>query len=313
MHPLVSVIVPCYNAQSWVSSAVESALSQTWPEVEVIAVNDGSSDDSISVLRRLSGPRVTVIDQPNRGASAARNAGLRLAKGQFIQYLDADDLLSPSKLANQVPLLLEKGDDVVATARWARFQEDPGAGVVTESPLFQDLDPVGFLLLLAATGEMMHPAAWLVPAAVARIAGPWNEGLSLNDDGEYFARVVLASRKVVHARDSLSLYRSGLSRSLSGRTDRKALNSLYASCELVAEHLKRAEDSQRVRSALADYYQRLAYEEYPGAPDLSDRAQAHADLLGGSKVRPQMGRRQAWLSRILGWKLARRASLLIRK
>jgi glycosyltransferase involved in cell wall biosynthesis len=311
MTPLVSIIIPCYNAEPWVADAVESALSQTWPEIEVIAINDGSTDGSLSVLRRLASSKVRVIDQANRGASAARNAGLLAAKGQLIQFLDADDLLSADKLASQVPRLIANGPEAVATARWGRFEKNPSVAVVTESPLFHDLDPVDFLLLHTATGRMMHPAAWLVPAGVARKAGPWNESLSLNDDGEYFARVALAAAKVIHIPDSLSLYRSRLPDSLSGRGDRRSLESLFVSCELVAAHLREKEDSPRVRQALADYFQRLAYEVYPGAPKLSARAQASADLLGGSKVLPEMGRRQEWLSRIVGWRLARRAAQYI--
>jgi len=311
MTPLVSIITPCYNAEAWIGGAIESALGQTWPNIEVIVVNDGSSDASPAVLRRYAGAKVRVIDQPNRGASAARNAGLRAAAGAFIQFLDADDLLTPVKIASQVALLATRGDGTVATARWARFRDSPEAATQDDSPLFADLAPVDFLLMLASGGHMMHPAAWLVPYGVARAAGPWDETLSLNDDGEYFARVCLASRGVVHAPDALTLYRSHVKGSLSGRRDRRSLDSLCRSCELVAKHLADAEDSPRVRRALADYFQRLAYELYPGAPDLCRQAEAKARKLGGSALRPPMGRRQALLARLVGWRLARRVSSLL--
>jgi len=308
MNPVISVIVPCFNAQSWVGAAIESALAQDGPELEVIAINDGSTDGSLSVLERYTGPRVRVIDQPNRGSAAARNAGLGAARGKYIQFLDADDLLAPAKIANQVSLLAGRGPDTVATSRWARFKGNPSEAVAAESPLYRDISPIDFLLLHTGEGHMMHPGAWLVPSAVARRAGPWNESLSLNDDGEYFARVALASSTIVHSANSLVLYRSGLSGSLSGRSDRRSLESMYRSCEQVADHLRGAEDSPRVRRALADYFQRLAYEVYPAAPDLFRRAEARARALGGSAVLPPMGRRQAWLARLVGWRLARRAA-----
>jgi len=308
MNPLVSIIIPCHNAEPWVAAAVESALAQTWEDIEVIAVNDGSTDGSAGVLRRLAGPRVRVIDQPNSGASSARNSGLRAAGGEFIQFLDADDLLAPAKVAQQVALLANRGAGFVASARWARFRGDASSATQEDSPLFADLSAVDFLLLHTAGGHMMHPAAWLLPSAVALAAGPWDETLSLNDDGEYFARVCLASKGIAHASDSLTLYRSHLPGSLSARRDRRSLDSLFRSCELVAEHLERAEDSPRTRSARADYYQRLAYEVYPAAPDLFRRAEAKVRELGGSKLRPPMGRRQALLARLVGWKLARRAA-----
>jgi glycosyltransferase involved in cell wall biosynthesis len=306
MNPTVSVVMPCYNAERWVAGAVESALLQTGFELEVIAVNDGSKDGTLSVLRSLEGPRVTILDQVNRGASAARNAGLKAARGEYIQFLDADDLLAAGKIGAQLKLLGAQDEGTVSTAKWARFREDPTAAIVTDSPLFADLGPVEFLILHVAQGQMMHPAAWLVPAAIARAAGPWNEDLTLNDDGEYFSRVVLASKGIVHARDSLSLYRSGLASSLSGRADRRALESLFLSCELVAGHLRKAEDSPRVRRALADYFQRLTFETYPGAPDLSRRAEVLSRSLGESTLQPLMGGRQALFARLLGWRLVRR-------
>ena len=306
MKPLVSVIIPCYNAEPWVAAAVDSALAQTWTQIEVIAVNDGSTDASLAALRGISHPGLTVIDQPNRGAAAARNAGLAAARGQYIQFLDADDLLTPGKVAGQVALLESCGAGAVATARWARFQDDPSVAAPGDPALYRDFDPVDFVLMLTSGGHMMHPAAWLVPSPVARAAGPWDESLSLNDDGEYFARVALASRRIVHAPQSLTLYRSHMAQSLSGRRDRRALESLYRSCELVAQHLTAAEDSERVRRALADYFQRLAYEVYPAAPDLYHGAARRARELGGSPLRPQMGRRQALLARFVGWRLARR-------
>jgi hypothetical protein len=209
-------------------------------------------------------------------------------------------------------LLTRDVPGVVATGRWARFQEDPSSALVTESPLFCDLSPVDFLLIYCSQGQMMHPGAWLVPIDIARRAGPWNEKLSLNDDGEYFARVVLAASKVVHAPNSLSFYRSGLPRSLSGRSDRRSLESLALSCELVAAHLKRFEDSPRVKAALADYFKRLAFELYPAAPDLSAKAEESSISMGGSSIRPSMGTRQAWMARVLGWKLARRVQSCLR-
>ncbi|HET7537953.1 MAG TPA: glycosyltransferase, partial [Candidatus Didemnitutus sp.] len=105
MSPLVSIIIPCYNAERWLAATLESALAQTWSAKEIIFVNDGSTDRSLALARSFESRSVRVIDQPNRGASAARNAGLRAAQGELFQFLDADDLLSRGKVAAQVALL----------------------------------------------------------------------------------------------------------------------------------------------------------------------------------------------------------------
>ena len=150
-----------------------------------------------------------------------------------------------------------------------------------------------------------------MPRRVADRAGPWDESLSLNDDGEYFARVVLATSAIVFSPSGASLYRSNLPGSLSRQRSRRALESVFRSVELITAHLRQAEDSPRTLRALADYWQRLAFEIYPEAPDLCRRAEAESARLGGSSLQPSMGPRQRALSRLLGWKLARRLGLIL--
>jgi glycosyltransferase involved in cell wall biosynthesis len=111
-QPLVSVIIPCYNAEKYVGEAIESALNQTYPRIEVIVVDDGSSDGSLEVLQSF-GDRIQFAQINHRGACAARNHGLELSKGDYIQFLDADDVLLPNKFETQLPILLENKADLV--------------------------------------------------------------------------------------------------------------------------------------------------------------------------------------------------------
>ena len=112
MTPLVSVLIPCFNAERYVGEAIESALAQTHPNVEVVVVDDGSTDGSPDVIRSF-GSRIVVEIGPNRGACAARNRALALSHGEFVQFLDADDLLSPNKIERQLPILLRDEADLV--------------------------------------------------------------------------------------------------------------------------------------------------------------------------------------------------------
>ena len=102
--PLVSVIIPCYNQGRYLSDAIESVLTQTLASYEIIVIDDGSSDDTAAVAGRYA-HRVRLITQSNAGLSAARNRGLVEARGRFVQFLDADDAILPTKLAMQVELL----------------------------------------------------------------------------------------------------------------------------------------------------------------------------------------------------------------
>ena len=102
--PRVSVVIPCYNAEATIAAAIESALSQTWPHTEVIVVDDGSQDGSLEVIRSY-GNRILWHAQPNAGGCAARNRGVELSTGECIQFLDADDLLTPEAVASKVARL----------------------------------------------------------------------------------------------------------------------------------------------------------------------------------------------------------------
>ncbi len=108
--PLVSILIPCYNSEQWLAETIESALAQTWKNIEIIIVDDGSTDNSLAIAKSFESSIVKVISQENKGASTARNIALKEAQGDFIQYLDADDLLAPDKIELQVGLLENNGD-----------------------------------------------------------------------------------------------------------------------------------------------------------------------------------------------------------
>jgi glycosyltransferase involved in cell wall biosynthesis len=101
--PLVSVILPVYNRAGWVARAVESALSQTHRHIELLVIDDGSTDDTRRVLEGF-GPRVTILEQTHAGAETARNLGLERARGEFVAFIDSDDVWLPERLSSQLPL-----------------------------------------------------------------------------------------------------------------------------------------------------------------------------------------------------------------
>ena len=105
MKPLVSILIPAYNAAEYIAATLESAVAQTWPHREIIVVNDGSRDRTLEIARSFEPRGVTVVTQSNQGAAAARNAALKASRGDYIQWLDADDLLAPEKIARQIAAL----------------------------------------------------------------------------------------------------------------------------------------------------------------------------------------------------------------
>lgn len=157
MSPLVSVIIPCWNAQRFVGAAITSALEQTYSNCEVIVIDDGSTDGSLEVIQGF-GDRVRWSTGPNRGGCAARNAGLEQARGELIQFLDADDILFPDKLEKSVPATLSAGLNAMVSSDWEVESEDPAEATTHQSLAYSDEDPVSFIL--ARQMQTSSPLHW---------------------------------------------------------------------------------------------------------------------------------------------------------
>lgn len=302
MTPLVSILIPAYRAAPWIAATIESALAQTHPRVELIVVDDGSPDDTLARARVFAARGVRVVHQPNAGAAAARNHALRLAQGDFLQFLDADDLLSPAKIATQLALLDVHPSNTLALCRWGRFSTDVTQTVFADDDLARDFTPLDWMRLHCGAGRMMHPAAWLVPRALADQAGPWDERLTLNDDGEYFARVVLGSRGLVcaHAPAAETYYRSGLAGSLSRQRSVQALQSLHRTITLISSYVEAYDSAPATRRALGDYWRRLELELALEAPEIAAEAAARSTAFGGSCLNLQGGAAIRTLAAVLG-------------
>jgi glycosyltransferase involved in cell wall biosynthesis len=312
-EPLVSVIVPCHNAAAWLEATIASVRAQTWRRLEIILVDDGSTDGSGALADRLAGPDLRVVHQNNAGQCAALNHGLRLAQGDFYEYLDADDLLAPEKIEVQIRRLQNLDPGWMASGAWARFADDPARADFEPEAVWNDLAPVDWLVTSWRGGGMMHGAAWLIPRTLIEAAGPWNEELNLINDLDYFPRVILQSRGVAFCPAARSYYRSGHAGNLSGANSRRAWVSAFKATALAREAVLARENSPRTRAACADNLQRLILSAYPFVPDLATDAETEVARLGGSQLKPGGGRPFQVLCHLFGWKVARRAQALGRK
>jgi len=301
--PVVSILIPCRNAAETLPETLDSALAQNGVEKEIIVVDDGSTDGTLEVARAFAGRSVLVIEGPRINASAARNRALETSKGDFIQYLDADDVLGPDKIRKQVEVLGNSAA-YLATARWGRFDESVEDVAFANDDQLHDWSPVEWLVSHCGAQQMMHPAAWLVPRSLAMKAGPWNESLTLNDDGEYFARVVAQSAGLRFAPGAETFYRTSSRSSLSKSRGDAAFRSLWLSVKLTGETLLRLDNGPTAKKAVADMWQRFFYEVYPSARRERAEAKAGVALLGGSCVGPDFGPKGRWFARMFGWRLA---------
>jgi glycosyltransferase involved in cell wall biosynthesis len=306
--PLVSVLIPAYNAERYLAEALDSVLAQTWPNVEAIVVDDGSKDATLDVAHRYESEAVRVISQPNAGAAAARNTAYAHCHGDFVQFFDADDVLAPDKLEHQVRRLQAEPEGTVATSAWARFPTTgrPAEAAFSTHPDYRDYEVPRDWLVQSWSGRgTMPPIAWLVPRSIVDAAGPWNPSLSLDDDGEYFTRVVLQSQRITFCPEAKGYYRSG-HKSLSRRKDERAFQSQFDVIRLSTERLLEVEDSPRTRHACACYWQSFLYMAYPDVPHLMREAEERIATLGGGSREMSVSRPFRPVRDLLGWKSAAR-------
>jgi glycosyltransferase involved in cell wall biosynthesis len=313
VKPLVSILIPAYNAEQFIAQTLESAVGQTWPNKEIIVVDDGSKDQTLAVARRFASKNVYVVTKANEGAAATRNKALSLSQGQYIQWLDADDLLSPDKVALQMEVAENAaGRRTLLSSAWGRFMYRPHRAEFIPTPLWADLPCAEWLVRKMGQNHHMQTATWLVSREMTEAAGPWNTRLLGDDDGEYFCRVLLASGGVKFVPGAKVFYRmSGYSRlSYIGNSDRK-MEAQLVSMKLHIGYLRSLEESDRVRAACVRYLQNWLPNFYPRRMDLVNEAQAMASSLGGHLEMPSFPWKYGWIQKLLGWDAARRAQLLL--
>jgi glycosyltransferase involved in cell wall biosynthesis len=311
MKPLVSILIPAYNSEKWIAETLESAIAQTWSNKEIIVVDDGSNDTTFEIVKSFTSENIKIIrHQESLGQCVSENRALKESQGDFIQYLDADDIISKNKIEIQLKRLFEF-PDCVASCSWARFYKTVDDALFIPEVVWKDLDPVTWLVEAWMKNPMMQAGIWLIPRKIIGKAGLWDERLSLINDFDYFTRVLLNSKGVRFCPEGKLYYRSGLKRSLSGTKSIDAYNSAFLSLSLGTESLIKYENSKRTRLASATVMQRFIYDVYPFAPDLLKKAEEAVERYGGSDINPAGGTFFKILSFFLGWRNAQRARRFI--
>jgi glycosyltransferase involved in cell wall biosynthesis len=316
--PAVSVIIPAYNAARWIDVTLQSALAQTWRNKEIILVDDGSTDETVAVAKRLKSPALKIIQQENRGPGAARNRAFQESQGDYIQYLDHDDLLSPEKIEAQLRVLMENPRGMVGVSAAVYFMDggEPDKGLRQEGwPMVSTDDPVNWLIdLFGPDGpfSMVPPGCWLTPRALVEEAGLWDELPTPDDDGDFFARVLIGSAGIRRSETGAFYYRKHPdSKNLGSLITEEMLWGALRSTERKAQALLAKSETPGAKRAVANLFMNRAEASYPFYPEITAMAINRAEDLGGASYFSPFGSwRGKLLSRLIGWKLTKRASVL---
>ncbi|WP_179004962.1 glycosyltransferase family 2 protein [Winogradskyella forsetii] len=316
---LVSVIIPNYNGLEFIKETLNSVFQQSHKEIEVIVVDDGSTDGSFEYLSKVDKPNFRLLKNPSKGACAARNYGLSLATGDYIQFLDADDLLDLNKIEAQLQQL-SNDENKVAVCSTRHFYANPQNGVITDTPfLFSTNKPQDFLLKLYGSDGQNHNMvaqhAWLSPKSVIDSAGFWDENLIKDQDGEFFCRVVMASQGICYAENVLCYYRKHRQKSnISGGKSKNHLLSQLKSLNSKADQLLVTQDTQAYKNAMALQYRLIAIGAYPEFKSISKKALNLSNQFGGSLYVPVLGGRIIeFIKLCFGWRTAKSFSTFVHK
>lgn len=313
MKPLVSILIPAYNAAEWIAATLRSALAQAWERKEIIVVDDGSTDRTLAIARQYESTCLRVFTQENQGAAAARNKAYMHCQGDYIQWLDADDLLAPNKVSRQMEAV-EQGccKRTLLSSAMGKFMYRCHRATFAATELWRDLSPVEWLLLKMGKNLYMQTGTWLVSRELTEAAGPWDGRLLGDDDGEYFCRVLLASNGTRFVSEAKAYYRCSSRNSLSyiGESDQK-LNAQWLSMRLHIDYLMSLEVSERVRAASIKHLQDYSIYFYSLRPDIYNQMKELARKLGGELPMPYLSWKYRWLGVLFGYAFASRARIML--
>jgi len=278
--PLVSIIIPCYNAELWIGEALDSCMAQTYRPLEIIVIDDGSTDGSLKVIQWYTEEHPNLIQYetgPNRGGCAARNRGFAVSKGEYALFLDADDLLEPETIDGQIRVMSGR-TDVIVTCPWWNIEWTGNEWKKVYPHPTRTTDP---LIAELRYGDFLPSPTLLWPRNVIKGLGGWDETLWANQDGDLRLRARLNDYQIIPSKQGGFAYRRYSFTTVSMRATERNLESRIRVLEKVEAILQRTGRLNQYRLDLSFAYHRLASGLMPQNELLGERALSHAKRLGG--------------------------------
>ena len=240
MNPLISIIIPSYNRENLLSETLDSVMEQTYTNWECIVIDDRSTDSTNAILKEYSDRdnRFIVISKPlemKQGASVSKNLGLQLARGEYIQFLDSDDILAENKLEKQFEALKKENEKVISVCITSNFKERNDAIILDfDRKDYQNFkNSEEYFEIISEIGGYYAPESFLISKGLIDFSGHWNENLTLNDDGEFFFRIIYNSYKIVFINDTYVRHRQSTGDNLSTLNSFQKATSLLNSWKII--------------------------------------------------------------------------------
>lgn len=306
--PLVSVIIPCFNAARWIRETLTSVFAQGGVELQVIVIDDGSTDESAELVAREF-PNVELVRTANGGQCRARNVGLNHARGEFFQFVDADDVLVPEKIARQLDALFQTGADI-AYGAWRKLYQNADGSTRLGETITRTLenDPAAALV----RDGWSPPHAYLFRSAIVHQVGGFPEQYPLTGDAPFVIACALQGARFAQVPGVSALYR--VSSQQMSRSDPVAFcRELQQSTQdAQAWWEAHAQMNPARREALVSAYAGIARMSYATAPATFE--QAYGELLRlEPNYLPRQPRILRYLARLFGYPRAEELALRYRR
>jgi glycosyltransferase involved in cell wall biosynthesis len=273
MNPLVTIVVPCYNAEQWIARSVRSCLGQRNIKIEIIVIDDGSTDKSIEVVQSF-GNRIKWESGPRRGACLARNSGLDLANTEFILFLDADDYIEPDSI-NEWAIRCAEADLVLGPFAYEI------AGRRTVARFHKPEVTADYILCQWLEGSFTPPCSVLWRRSFLLAIGGWDVNALRNQDGELTMRALLNGARVSVADRGMGVY---VQHQNANRVSKRRGHEVCASELSSLDHLWCLAQKRRragMRQSFAKAFYRLAYDAFAtGVNEIGDLALSRARQMG---------------------------------
>ncbi len=300
--PLVSIIIPVYNAEAFFAATLESCLTQTYKNIEIIIINDGSTDLSEDIIKQFKDERIYYFNKINEGPCMARNFGISKSKGHLVQFLDHDDVIDKNKILHQVEMYYKYGDEYIYSGTMGTVSGE----VRTEEKDYElyekDFNPQEYYsTVLNQFGKYITTGAWLTPKKIINSTYGWDANAGLNDDGEYFMRIILNSKGIVFCNKSIFYFRRDVANSLSKQfTSKDVYEKWLYSYQSYVKNFQRVFDKKIANElgwkALSVFY----CNSYPNYADLRKICKSQMLTLGYTTVNPHGGSIFVKVSSLIG-------------
>ena len=304
MNNKVSVIVPVYNASKFLNTSIQSIIQQTYTNIEIVLINDGSTDDSLGVMEKLQKQdnRIKIYSRDNKGTLYTRIEGAKLATGQYIMYMDADDLLSLQKIERQVQFLMENDTSTVISSEWDIFYHDISEAKFPQRNIYKNYErPIDLVTDMLNTGNMMLTSCWLMTRELIKDTGGWDKDITINDDGVFFTKVLTLASKVIFCPNAHVYYRRGHeSLSTSDIYSESKLQALFYSYMAQAEILLSVDSSLAIKTGIARNMSLVMCKAKYGSP-LYHKAISKIECLGQKPLHPYPYSKTAMICKIIGF------------